>query len=114
MHLEWKKWRNHLTRPFLPMEPSLEKQDMKPFGSVLRHQTTFFGGKISFLNHIIISFYSTHRNISNDIIIASIRVHMQKLCCSEVDLPIFRPIVWEDVALAPIIHGKWARHMFVM
>jgi hypothetical protein len=45
MLLEWKKWRNQLTGPFLPVGPSLENWGLKPSGSILRHQMTFFGGK---------------------------------------------------------------------
>jgi len=58
MHLEWKKWRNKLMGPFLPATPSLAKQGLKPYGSNLRHQTTFFGGKDFPLNvspfHVIL------------------------------------------------------------
>jgi len=44
----------------------------------------------------------------------SIRVRMQNLCHSEVDLLVFTPIVREDAAVAPTIHGKGASHMIMM
>ena len=93
---------------------SLAKRDLKLSESVLRHQTTFFGGKTFILNCNTFSCYSTHRELSNGIRIASIKLYMQKLCHSEVDLPVFTPIVREDAASAPIIHGKGASHMFVI
>ena len=74
----------------------------------------FFGGKTLSINSFTSSWYSTHREISNNAIIASIRVCMQKLGHSKVDLLVFTPIVWEDGMSAPIIHGKWARHLFFM
>ena len=33
---------------------------------------------------------------------------------SKVDLPVFTPIVPEDAASTPIIHGKGASHVFVI
>jgi len=39
---------------------------------------------------------------------------MQKLCHSEVDLPIFTTISQENATLAPIIHEKGASQMIMM
>lgn len=105
MHLKWKKWKNQLTGPFLPAGPSLAKRGLKSFGSVLRYQMMFFGGKMM---------QELHKELSHCVRIMSIGVRMQKLCHSEADLPIFTPIVREDDASAPIIHGKGASHVFVM
>jgi len=74
----------------------------------------FFGGKNLPHKSNKFSCYFTHRYLSNNAIIASIRVPMQKLCHSEVDLPVFTPIIQEDAASAPIIHGKEAIHVFSM
>lgn len=106
MHLEWKKLRNKLLGSFLLAGPSLAKQGLKPSGSVLRHETIFFWGKTLPLMRSTFSCYSTHIKLSTVARIVSIGVCMQNLCHSKVDLPIFTPIVREDAAPAPIIHGK--------
>ena len=58
--------------------------------------------------------YSTHQDLSNNVRITLIGVHMQKLCHLEVDLPIFTTIIREDGTPAPVIHEKWARNMIVI
>ena len=113
MHLEWKKWTNQIMRSFLPAGPSLVKQGLKP-SSVLRHQTKFFAGKYFPLKHSTFSCYATHIDLANGARILSIRVCMQKLCYLEVDFPFFTPVVWDNATSASIIHGKLARHMFVI
>jgi len=107
-------WRNQLREGLLLAGRGLETPNLKPFGSVLRHHTKFFGGKISTLKHSTFSCYYTHINISNDTRISSIRVCMKKLYHLEVDLPLFTAIVREDVALVPVIHGKGASHVILM
>ena len=55
MHLEWKKWRNNVTGPFLAEGSSLAKQGLKPSGSILRHKVMFVGGKTFLLKCITFS-----------------------------------------------------------
>ena len=106
MHSEWKKWRDHLTGLFSLAIASLEKWGLKPYGRILRHQMTFLGGKKLPPLRCTFPCYSTHKDISNGTRSAPFRVSMQKLCHSEVELPIVTPIVLEDVVSTPIIHGK--------
>lgn len=80
MHLELKKWRNHLVGPFLPVGLSLAKWGFKPSESVLRHQTTF-------------SWSSTNKYIYNGTRSSSFIVHTQNLCHLYVDFPIFTTMV---------------------
>jgi len=105
------KWRNQLTRPFFPAGHRLAKQDLKPSRSILTHQTKFFGVKLGHSRttpfHVVL-----HRDISNDARITSTRVCMQNLFHLEAGLPLYTPIVQEDAAKAPIIHGKGDRHAF--
>ena len=114
MNLECKKGRNKLTGPFLLAGPSLAKQGLKPSRSMLWHQTMFLEGKTLLVYFYTFSCYSTHRYLSNDVRSMSIRVRMKKLCHSEVDLPVLTPIIKEDAASTPIIHGKQVSHMFLM
>lgn len=113
MHLEWKKWRNHFTDCF-------NRRDLVWRKGVWNLPGSFWGIKQRFLRVEFFALactyrcYSTHKDIFNYSRSASIGFHMQKLCHSEVDLPIFTPIVWEDAAPTPIIYGKGGSHMFVM
>ena len=74
----------------------------------------FFGVKFFLFSVTHLFSYSTNTYLSNDARKALIRVCMQKLCHSEIDLLVFTPIIREDGVLAPIIHGKRDIHVFVM
>lgn len=115
MHSWWEKWSNQLTRQFFTCGTQFGKIGSKTLWECFEvSNDVFWGGKIFPLSRRIFTCYSTHRDLSNGGRSESIRVCMQKLCHLEVDLPVFTPIIQEDVASAPIIHGKGDSHMIVM
>lgn len=112
MHLEWKRWQNQHTWPFLLVGPSLAKQGLKPFESILRHQTKFlfWGGALSFWC-CTFSCYSTHEDISNDVRYWSLYAKVMALrswpSC-------FHTYSLGECCFKPIIHGKGASHVHVI
>jgi len=129
-------------RTFLPAIPNLAKMEYETFRECFEASNDIFWGQkfttfvcnhfILFYTQIyfqpckkcidrssyatcgIISYYFTHKYISNCARSVSIEVRMQKLCHSKVDLPVFTPIVCKDVVSTPIIHEKRASHVIMM
>ena len=86
------KWRNQLNGTVFTSGTQFGKTESETFQNHFEASNDVFRGKTLLLKHSAFSYDSTHIVLSNDTRMASIGVCMQKLCHSEVDLPIFTTI----------------------